>query len=92
MRTYKYRQIHTKTAFQPMKLQGNRSGPHANRTSSNKYHLLKIILRIKQSARSAKIVLNAANSRAIRKHSRSKIKHDGNIVTGSFTLTQSSDS
>ena len=37
MGIYEDRQIHTKTGFRPIKLQESRSGPHTNRTPSNKY-------------------------------------------------------
>ena len=35
MGIYEGRQIHTKTGFRPIKLQGRRSGPHTNRTRYN---------------------------------------------------------
>ena len=36
MGIYEDWQIHTKTGFRPIKLQESRSGPHTNRTPSNK--------------------------------------------------------
>ena len=51
MGIYEDRQIHTKTGFRPIKLQESRSGPHTNRTPSNKgiYCLTKISIRAKCS-------------------------------------------
>ena len=40
MGIYEDRQIHTKTGFRPIKLQERRSGPHTNRTPSNKGEIL----------------------------------------------------
>ena len=44
MGIYEDRQIHTKTGFRPIKLQESRSGPHTNRTPSNKVTYCRAIL------------------------------------------------